>query len=172
MTRKGAPVWNPYLAGVALGVVLFATFFVTGHGLGVSGATTSLTAVGAAAVAPDLVGPGSYLSSYAHAGLNGWIDWEVLGLIAGALAGSLIAGRFDPMIDGPTRLGPFARLCLAAIGGTVTGFGARVAMGCTSGMGLSGAAPLAAAGFLFLMGFFGAGLVAGFALKPLWRGGE
>jgi uncharacterized protein len=172
MTRKGAAVWNPYLAGIALGFVLFATFFVTGHGLGVSGATTSLTAVGAAAVAPNVVAQGSYLSGYAHAGLNGWIDWEVLGLVVGALAGCLVAARFDPMIDGPTRLGPIARLGLALVGGTVTGFGARMAMGCTSGMGLSGSAPLAAAGFLFLMGFFGAGLLAGFAMKPLWRGGE
>ncbi len=172
MTRKGAAVWNPYLAGIALGVVLFATFFVTGHGLGVSGATTSLTAVGAAAVAPNVVAQGSYLSGYARFGLNHWIDWEVLGLAIGALAGCLIAGRFDPMVDGPTRLGPLARLVLAALGGTVTGFAARMAMGCTSGMGLSGSAPLAAAGFLFLIGFFGAGLLAGLAMKPLWREGE
>ncbi len=172
MTRKGSALWNPYLAGVALGLVLFATFFATGHGLGVSGATTSLTAVGAAAVAPHLVGPGSYLAGYVRMGLNHWIEWEVLGVAIGAVAGALAARRFDPMIDGPTRLGPLARLILAAIGGTVTGFGARMAMGCTSGMGLSGGATLAAAGFLFLIGFFGGGLAAGFALKPLWRGGE
>lgn len=172
MTRKGAAVWNPYLAGIVLGLVLFATFFVTGHGLGVTGATTSLTAVGAAAVAPHLVAPGTYLAGYAHLGLNHWIEWEVLGVATGALAGALRAHRFDLMIDGPTRLGPVTRLCLAAIGGTVTGFGARLTMGCTSGMGLSGGAPLAAAGFLFLISFFGGGLAVGFAMKPLWRGGE
>ena len=27
-------LWNPYVAGVALGLVLFATFFITGSGLG------------------------------------------------------------------------------------------------------------------------------------------
>jgi hypothetical protein len=172
MTRKGRAVWNPYVAGVALGLILFATFFVTGHGLGVSGATTSLTAAGAAAVAPHIVGPGTYLAGYVRFGLNHWIEWEVLGLAIGALVGALVAGRFDPMIDGPSRLGPVARLCLAAIGGTSTGFGARMAMGCTSGMGLSGSAPLAAAGFLFLIGFFGGGLAFGLAMKPLWRGGE
>ena len=26
--------WDPYIAGVLLGILLFATFFLTGHGLG------------------------------------------------------------------------------------------------------------------------------------------
>ena len=38
--------WNPYFAGVALGVVLVLCFIITGHGLGASGAFTSLIASG------------------------------------------------------------------------------------------------------------------------------
>ena len=30
-------IWNPYLGGVGLGIVLFSSFLVTGHGLGASG---------------------------------------------------------------------------------------------------------------------------------------
>jgi hypothetical protein len=172
MTRKGLAVWDPYLAGIALGIVLFATFFVTGHGLGVSGATTSFTAVGVAALAPDFFGPHSYLMNYVRFGVNHWIDWEVFGLAIGAFAGCLIARRFDPMVDGPPRLGTIGKLCFAVLGGISTGFGARMAMGCTSGMGLSGSAPLAVAGFLFLIGFFGAGVLAGFIVKPLWQEGK
>ena len=32
------PFWNPYVAGVALGLVALASFVVTGRGLGASGA--------------------------------------------------------------------------------------------------------------------------------------
>ncbi|MDD2876901.1 MAG: YeeE/YedE thiosulfate transporter family protein [Acidiphilium sp.] len=163
------PRWNPYLSGIALGVVLFATFFATGHGLGVTGATTAMTAVGVASVAPHAFGAHDYLAAYARSGLNSWIVWEVIGVIVGALAGSLLGRRFGPQIDGPPRVRSFGRLGLALLGGAASGFGARMAMGCTSGMGLSGSAPLAAAGFLFLIGFFAAGVAFGTIFKPLWQ---
>ncbi len=161
--------WNPYIAGTALGVVLFVTFFVTDHGLGVTGATTSLTAVAVTIVVPNAFGPQDYLAAYARAGANTWIVWEVLGLVIGGFAGSLLGGRFMPKLDGPPRASSSGRVALALLGGTASGFGARMSMGCTSGMGLSGSAPLAAAGFLFLVGFFLAGTMFAMILKPLWR---
>ncbi|WP_298282241.1 YeeE/YedE thiosulfate transporter family protein [Acidocella sp.] len=163
------PRWNSYLAGVALGVVLFAAFLATGHGLGVTGATTGVTAVAANAIRPGLFAPGSYLAGYVRFGLNHWIEWEVLGVLIGGVAGSALGRRFAPRIDGPPRLAVWLKLPLAFIGGAASGFGARMAMGCTSGMGLSGSAPLAAAGFLFLIGFFVAGALAALPLTPLWR---
>ena len=39
-----APYWNPLIAGILLGIVLLATFVITGHGLGATGFTTRLTA--------------------------------------------------------------------------------------------------------------------------------
>jgi len=169
MSNIPRPAWNPYIAGIALGIVLFATFFVTDHGLGVTGATTSLTAVGVTGLAPHAFGPQDYLAAYARAGANTWIVWEVLGVVIGALAGSLLGRRFMPKLDGPLRASSPGRVALALIGGVASGFGARLSMGCTSGMGLSGAAPLAAAGFLFLIGFFVAGVAFGVILKPLWQ---
>jgi hypothetical protein len=163
------PRWNPYLSGIALGLVLFSTFFVSGHGLGVTGATTSITAVSVASVMPHAFGPHDYLAAYARAGVNSWIVWEVVGVVIGALAGSLIGRRFGAQIDGPPQIRSYGRLGLAALGGAASGFGARMAMGCTSGMGLSGSAPLAAAGFLFLIGFFAAGVGFGTLFKPLWQ---
>ena len=41
------PFWNPYLAGVALGLVLLGSFLLVGNGLGASGAANRL-AIGAA----------------------------------------------------------------------------------------------------------------------------
>jgi hypothetical protein len=55
---------------------------------------------------------------------------------------------------------------LAALGGgLLAGFGARVAAGCTSGLGLSGAATLGIAAFVFLGTFFIAGLVVNRVIK-------
>ena len=41
---KPKPYWNPYVAGVALGLVLLASFVVTGKGLGGSGAFKRMNA--------------------------------------------------------------------------------------------------------------------------------
>jgi uncharacterized membrane protein YedE/YeeE len=72
-------------------------------------------------------------------------------------------------VEGPPRLRSAGRLGLALAGGILSGFGARVAAGCTSGLGLSGSAVLATAGFVFLIGFFGAGLMTGFLTRRLWQ---
>jgi hypothetical protein len=47
----------------------------------------------------------------------------------------------------------------------MAGFGARVAAGCTSGLGLSGAATLGVAAFVFLGLFFATGLIASRLVK-------
>ena len=167
--RTPRPLWNPYVAGVILGLGLLATFIVTGNGYGATGATTRMTAVVAGSVNPALVAKGMYLHGSYAAGLNAWIVWEVLGLAIGALAASVLAGRFKFQVEGPSNAGTGLRLVLALIGGTAAGFGARMALGCTSGIGLSGAATLAAAGFLFLIGFFIAGAIFGQLTKGLWK---
>jgi uncharacterized membrane protein YedE/YeeE len=167
--RSPRPLWNPYVAGVLLGLGLLATFVVTGNGYGVTGATTLATAAAAGHLAASTVADGTYLHALFRAGMNHWITWEVIGLAIGALAGSLLAGRFKWQVDGPARAGRSLRLVLALVGGAVSGFGARLSLGCTSGLGLSGAATLAAAAFLFLIGFFAAGVVFGTITKGLWK---
>lgn len=54
------------------------------------------------------------------------------------------------------------KLSLAVLGGALSGFGAAMARGCTSGLGLSGAA------FLFLMGFFISGLITARITRKVW----
>lgn len=168
MTRTPRPLWNPYIAGVLLGLGLLMTFVLTGHGLGASGFTTSLAASAAHVVAPAAVESNSYFGPmFEDQGnpLNSWITWQVIGVGIGALVGALSAGRFRWTVDGPNKLGRAKRLGLALIGGMVAGLGARLALGCTSGLGLSGAATLATAGFLFLMAFFATGAAFGLIMK-------
>jgi len=43
---KQSQYMNPYLAGVLLGLLLLATIYVTGRGLGASGAIKSVTVRG------------------------------------------------------------------------------------------------------------------------------
>lgn len=51
------------------------------------------------------------------------------------------------------------------IGGLLARFGARIAAGCTSGLGLSGAATLSIAAFVFLGAFFVTGLIVSRLVK-------
>lgn len=172
MNAGPRPLWQPHLAGALLGLGLLMTFVLTGHGLGASGFSDALAANTAAVVAPGAVESSEYLAPKFENGrnpLNNWITWEVLGVIAGALIGALTAGRFQITFDGPVRLDNKKRLILAFAGGAISGLGARISMGCTSGLGLSGAATLASAGFLFLIGFFAAGAAIGLATKRIWQ---
>ncbi len=172
MRRNPRALWNSHLTGAILGLVLLLTFVLTGHGLGASGFTTSLAANAAHAVAPAATAGNDYFGPMFEDGsnpLNAWITWQMIGVALGAAAAAFLAGRFRWQVDGPRRFGYAPRLLLALSGGLLAGFGARISLGCTSGLGLSGAATLATAGFVFLIGFFAAGLVGGFALKKYWE---
>ncbi|MBL8243635.1 MAG: YeeE/YedE family protein [Rhodanobacteraceae bacterium] len=164
------PLWRPHAAGLLLGLGLLMTFLLTGHGLGGSGFTTALAASGANAVAPAATAANSYLGPMVDDNnpLDAWITWQVLGVALGALIGAISARRFRWSVDGPTRLKKAGRLSMALAGGVIAGFGARVSLGCTSGLGLSGAATLATAGFVFLGGFFISGALFGLVTRRLW----
>ena len=161
------PFWSPLVAGVALGLVLLLTFVISGHGLGASGAATHLVAGAGLAVAPAAVQANGYLGPMVTDGspMGSWITWEVLGVAIGALAASFMAGRFRVQLDGAHSVGTPQRLARALAGGLMAGFGARVSAGCTSGLGLSGAATLGIAAFVFLGLFFATGLIVSRVVK-------
>ncbi len=52
---ESKPFWNPYVAGIALGLVLLASFLVMGFGLGSSGAVTRIGVGHAHTNAPEAV---------------------------------------------------------------------------------------------------------------------
>ena len=159
--RPVRPFWSPLWAGVTLGLVLLLTFVWTGHGLGATGATTRLSAWLGSWAAPALTAANPYLGPMVETGrpLSAWISWQVLGVALGALASAFWAGRLRVQWDGERRIGRGRRILNALAGGVLAGFGARVAAGCTSGLGLSGAATLSIAAFVFLAVFFIAGLL-------------
>lgn len=162
------PYANPYLSGVGLGAVVLACFVVSGQGLGASGAFANVATGLVSAVSPELARSNSYFASYLADGLpwTAWMVVEVLGLIAGAGASALSAGRIRrEVVKGPS-VTPRARLLAAAGGGALMGVGAVLARGCTSGQALSGGGLLSVGSWTFM----GALFVAGFAAAPLARG--
>ena len=97
--------------------------------------------------------------------MGSWITWQVVGVALGAVLAAFMGGRLKVQLDGATRVGAGKRVVTALVGGVLAGFGARVAAGCTSGLGLSGAATLGIAAFVFLGTFFVAGLVVSRLVK-------
>jgi uncharacterized membrane protein YedE/YeeE len=97
--------------------------------------------------------------------LGSWLSWEIVGVAIGALAGAFMAGRFRVQLDGARSVGTPKRLMTTLAGGFLSGFGARIAGGCTSSMGLSGAAALGVAAFVFLALFFATGLLVSRLVK-------
>ena len=133
---------DPYLAGVGLGLVLLASFVITGRGLGASGAFTT--------VAATIVD-----SPMLHK--SDWLLLEIGGVVIGGFLSALVAGRLQ-FVRG-------SRLALSFGGGAVMGLGAVLARGCTSGLALTGGALLSAGSWLFIVAAF----AGAYALAPLLR---
>lgn len=171
MTSGPRPFWPPLVAGFALGLALLLTFVISGHGLGASGFVTRLAAQISAWIAPDPTAANAYFGPFIKAGapLASWITWEIVGVLIGAFIGARSAGRTKVMIERGPQASVGQRLAYAFIGGALVGFGARLARGCTSGLGLSGGATLAVAGFVFLAGFFIAGFVVSAFMRRAWQ---
>src|SRR5579859_5304398 len=139
------PYWNPYAAGVALGLVLALTYYLMGAGLGASGAFARFVAAGEHAVAPGYVAQHPYWKTYIGEGaiLKEWLVFEVLGVLVGGIVAALTANRFRVGIERGDTASDRRRLWMALAGGVIAGFGTRLARGCTSGQALSGGATLA-----------------------------
>lgn len=162
------PYANPYLAGIGLGLVLLAAFAIVGHGLGASGAAAELVAAGVNTVAPSHAQANDYLRPWVANGRNGvtsWIVIEVLGIVIGAFVSARLAGRGARSIERGPRATPRSRLLWALGGGTLMGFAARLARGCTSGQALTGGALLSVGSWVFMLALF----AAGYAAAPLFR---
>jgi len=163
---------NPYLAGFFLGLVLLATIFVTGRGLGASGAIKSVVVAAVDAVAPDHAGASSFYSTYVGPGkdspLKSWLVFEVAGVVIGAFISGLISDRLGVRTEAGPRVGRNVRWIAAATGGALFGIGAQFARGCTSGAALSGMAVLSTAGFITMFAIFGTGYALAFFARKLW----
>jgi uncharacterized membrane protein YedE/YeeE len=162
----------PYIAGVLLGLVLLATIFITGRGLGASGAIKDITMSAAHVVAPAHVEHNLFFGQYFGEGkenpLKSWLMFEVIGVFIGAFISGLISDRLKVTTESGPRLRPRARWVFAVIGGALFGAGAQFARGCTSGAALSGMAVLSTAGFVTMLAIFGTGYAVAFFFRKLW----
>jgi hypothetical protein len=168
--QKPRKFLSPIIAGIGLGIALLGMFVVTGHGLGAYGFYKRVDLWLSNVISSQWTQANAYLSTSLDKGhpLDVWVSWEVLGIAFGAFIGSIVARRFKFKIERGSGINITMRIGLAILGGALSGFGAALARGCTSGLGLSGAATLSVAAFLFLMGFFIAGLITARITRKVW----
>ena len=157
---------DPVVAGVCLGLLLFAAVLVAGRGLGASGAFASGAAAAVHAVAPSQAAAHPYLRDWIPAGRGGLLgDWtvlELLGVAVGAWLSARLAGRLHRGVERLAGESSRSRLVHALIGGSLMGGGARLAHGCTSGLALTGGALLATGAWLFIPLAFAAAFVVAY----------
>ncbi len=168
MTKK---YMNPYMAGVLLGLVLFGAYFFTGTGLGASGGLSRFVVSAEDLVAPRHVDRVGYLVGMAGGELNPLDHWIVLVTLGTFLGGGLSA-FWNKRLKLETQKGPRisvqTRWAMAAIGGVLMGYGARLARGCTSGQALSGGAVLSVGSWAFMFAVFAGGYAVAYFVRRLW----
>lgn len=173
LTRRETRAYvNPYLAGILLGIVLFAAFFVTGNGLGASGGMNRLLVVIEDALLPEHVDRTAYLLTMAGGNLNPLDSWVVF-ITIGTIVGGFFSGWRNGRLKWETNRGPQTpirlRWIMAFIGGAAMGFGARMARGCTSGQALSGGAVLSVGSWAFMFAVFAGAYALAYFVRRLWN---
>lgn len=166
------PFLNPYLAGALLGVVLFGAFALTHSGLGASGAVSRLQVAATKLVAQDHVDHVGYFAAMGG-GDRSALDHSSVVMLVGTFLGGLVSAwrgrRLKAEVCRGPNLSPGTRLLLAAVGGAVVGYGARLARGCTSGQALSGGAVLSAGSWAFMFAVFGGAYLVAYFVRRLWN---
>lgn len=153
LARIRSRSWSPWAVGAGIGVASWFAFAFAGHGLGITTAFEQAAALLERVVAPGWATAMGFFDD--HPPQIGWYWTLVLGVFLGSLASSRLSGderrtvvprmwadRFGPSVS--------KRMGFAFIGGAVMMIGARLAMGCTSGHGLTGALQLAVSSWVFV----------------------
>jgi uncharacterized membrane protein YedE/YeeE len=162
---------NPYLAGVLLGIVLWGSFMVFGHGLGASGGVALVAGEAVAAVAPQHSRQNAHLVNLVHASespLDNWVVFEILGVLLGGFVSGWLSGRVKLETFGGPRISARQRWLMALVGGAIAGYGVRLARGCTSSQALSGGAVLSAGSWAFMFAVFGGAYLLAYFVRRLW----
>lgn len=169
---KPKPYSNPYLTGIGLGLVLLSAFVIMGRGLGASGAMSSVVAYGVSTIAPEHAQSNEFYKEYIGDGstnpLKDWLVFEVLGVLVGGFLSGTLAGRIKTRVEKGPNISKGKRLLFAFIGGSLMGFGAKLAGGCTSGQALTGGALLNLGSWIFMMMVFAGGYLVAYFLRRQW----
>ncbi len=157
--------WPMWVGAIALAVLNFATLALAGRPWGITSAFALWGAKGATALGVN-VASWPYWQSQAKA-LSAPLSFDIttvmdIGIMLGAFAASVLAGRFDPVWRLPVR-----SLAAAVLGGLLLGYGARLSFGCNIGSYFSGIVSGSLHGWLWLVCAF-SGNIAGTYLRPLF----
>lgn len=169
MRSVRAKSWSPYAVGAGLGILSWLAFATADRGLGITTAFEFSAGL--------MAGSAAYLAEHQPK-----IDWEwmlVLGVFIGSFLSSKLSGDREHATVPPAWRNRFGssiglRLASAFAGGFVMMIGARLARGCTSGHGITGALQLAVSSWIFIALAFGAAIATALALygRPRALGGE
>ena len=163
---------NPYLAGFFLGLVLLGTIYVTGRGLGASGAVKSVVLSTVVQVAPQHVVKTPFIKSYGEEHPNGpfkdWLVFEVIGVVIGAFFSGVISNRVGIKLERGPNITNRIRIIAAVVGGLLFGLGSQLGRGCTSGAALSGMAVMSFGGIITMLAIFGSGYAFAYFFRKLW----
>lgn len=167
----GKKYMNPYLGGILLGLVLVVAFWISGRGLGASGAAKSVIVSGVKTIAPKHVENTAYYKDYLTSNpkpLNSWLVFQMLGVVVGGFLSGAIAGRLKFSVEKSPKITNRTRLIFAVIGGVFFGFGSQLGRGCTSGSALTGMAVLSVGGFVTMAAIFGTAFALAYFARKLW----
>ncbi len=163
---------NPYIGGVLLGLVLLVTIYVSGRGLGASGAIKSAVVAGVETITPshaeNTTAYKDYTEGHSGSPLKNWLVFEMIGVVLGAFLSGAWAGRLKFEVEHSPKITSKRRLVFAVLGGVFFGLGSQLGRGCTSGAALSGMAVLSLAGFLTMIFIFGTAFALAWFFRKLW----
>ncbi|MCF6333872.1 MAG: YeeE/YedE family protein [Draconibacterium sp.] len=163
---------NPYFGGVLLGLLVLLTVYITGRGLGASGAVKSAVVTTTETFAPDHARDNAYESKFVsddHSPMYNWLVFESLGIFFGGLLSGLLFGRVKKFrTEHSPKITSKTRLIVALIGGVLFGIGSQFGRGCTSGAALSGSATFAFGGVLVMLTIFGSAYAFAYFFRKLW----
>ncbi|MCI4627000.1 MAG: YeeE/YedE family protein [Candidatus Magnetoovum sp. WYHC-5] len=162
MFYLGRRSWWPILCGIGFAVVELLSFMISQRPLGAARGYTVIGSIVEYVLTPEHAKNVSYWDIY-----EPYIEWtiaSVAGVIFGSFLSSISSGEFRiKMVPDMWRFSKGSswvkRWVWALIGGILVGFGARMALGCTLGMLISGVIQLAPAGFIFMMSLWMGGMM-------------
>lgn len=169
---KSKKYLNPYIGGILLGLVLIVANFVSGRGLGASGAIKSAVIASVETVAPKHADNARFYQEYdethQNSPLKSWLVFEMLGVLVGGFLSGALAGRLKLKTEHIPTISKKRRLIFALMGGILFGYGSQLGRGCTSGSALSGMAVLSMGGFITMMAIFGTAFALAYFFRRNW----
>jgi hypothetical protein len=156
--------WSPYLVGALIGLLVCVSLVVANKPIGASSAYSVMAGIIGKKLAPAHTHKLNYYRN--HSTKINWSLVFVLGIVLGSFVAAALGGELTGRFLPPLWVSEFGeqshylRLGVSFVGGILLAFGARLAGGCTSGHGISGALQLSVGSWLALISFFIGGVIA------------